>query len=166
MIKKLAVTLGAGSMLLVMVAPALAGFDWNYAYVKNSSKSYANTGANSQGNYGETYGWDNSVDVNADGNRSMTTGTAHSYSGAMTLANTHVADYDCDSCSPDFDIARVYNSAYADSNTGANSQDNVGYAHGSYHDVDVDGDGTRTMNTGKAESESHAWTVVNTHWGM
>lgn len=170
MVKKLAALAGAGALLLATAGPAFGIFWWggsrDVAIVENGAGAYSNTGGNTQDNFAAvTFG--GGVDVDgADGNRSMTTGDATAYAGALTVANTHVG---CGPCASGGlwhkDFAMVKNGAVADANSGVNAQDDfavVTFGGG----VDVDGgEGNRYMGTGGADSTARAWTIVNTHWG-
>ena len=163
--KKIAALIGAGAMLLSVATPAF-GWWWggsdNTAYVNNSAVAVANTGGNSQSNVADVV-FGGGVNVNgANGNRTIYTGDADAYAGALVVANTHVG---CTLCGVphDDDIAGVNNGASAGAYTGDNGQDDlalVTYGGG----VNVNGGaGTRYINSGSSESTARAWTVVNTH---
>lgn len=166
MVKKIASIVGAGALLLAMAGPAFGWWmgSWDVAVVKNRANATAVSGMNSQSNIAiVTYG--GGVTVNgAGGARTMYTGNANADAGALVVANTHVG---CGWCASGGwmhkDIALVDNKADAGASSGNNWQDDmaqVTYGGG----VKVNGgSGTRYMNTGRADAESHAWTIVNTH---
>jgi hypothetical protein len=150
MMKKIAVLVGAGALLLAVAAPALAYPVFfgskDVAIVTNNVSATASTGGNSQ----ENSGWV------VSGNNNLKTGGANAYAGAVTVANTHIG------CGPycggggHTDFANVGNYVAANANTGLNDQGNSG--------LFVEGNNITT--TGAAYSTAHAWTIVNTHWGM
>jgi len=172
MIKKIAALAGAGAILLLVVAPVMAidGFDgpfwsWDEAYVNNSAAAIANTGGNSQGNYASALGCYNTAKGGSgSGDRWMRTGSAFAFSRAVVVANPHLG---CDGCSDEpyhWDFARVNNSAYAEANTGANSQNNSASAKGFLNRAGAgSGSGDRGMRTGPASAHAAAWTIVNPH---
>jgi len=158
--KKIVSLVGAGALLLATAGPAFAWGNWNIAIVGNSARAYSNTGGNSQSNVADVaYG--GGVNVwGASGSRSMTTGHASSYAGALTVANTHV----CDGGNSNVDGALIDNHAVTDANSGVNMQDDYAMVrHGGGVTVGS-GAGNRSMTTGGTNSTSHAWTIVNTHF--
>lgn len=170
MMKKLISLAGAGAILLSAAVPAFAHlrhFGWgsrDVAVVDNTAFSVANTGGNSQNNSASVNTTCHSgARAGSTGNRNMDTGNADAYAGAVVVANTHVG---CDTCGRGShrDFANVSNWADAESNTGYNHQNDSASAYMTHRsNASAGSTGNRNMNTGKADSESHAWTVVNTH---
>ncbi len=165
MMKKIAALIGAGALLLSVATPTFAwwwGGSDNTANVNNGAEAVANTGGNSQSNVAQvTYG--GGVTVNgASGDRTIYTGDANAYAGALVVANTHVGGGSCVT-EHDDDVAVVGNGAGALADTGLNAQDDVAVVtHGGGVNVSG-GAGTRYLNSGAADSTARAWTIVNTH---
>lgn len=173
MMKKLFALVGAGAMLLSAVGPAFAkppmppkGGGGDVAIIDNHAEAQSSTGNNSQSNVADvTKG--GGVDVyGADGDRTMYTGDAKAYAGGVVVANTHVG---CGKCGGgkhhEEDLAIVANDAIAGARSGDNGQDDLALVTNG-GGVTVDGGkGDRYLKSGDAKAESHAWTVVNTHWG-
>lgn len=170
MFKKLAVAAGAGALLLGMAGSAFAwwpmfGSD-NVAIVDNSAVAIADSGGNSQSDTAKaTLTMGSSATAGSTGNRTIDTGNASAYAGALVVANTHIG---CGLCTPahDDDVAMVGNEALAGAYTGGNAQDD--YARvllGVGSNADAGSTGNRTIRTGDTGSTARAWTIVNTHWG-
>lgn len=180
--KKLISLIGAGTLLLSVAGPAFAS--WNYAYVNNNSSAVATTGGNSQSNIASVDRASNSGAVagSVGGDRTIYTGNADAYAGALVVANTHVnlccerpdpccnsvtLEGNCGGCGPE-DVAYVNNGAGATAATGSNYQDNVATvsrARNSGANAGSSG-GSSVIWSGDATSKARAWTVVNTHVGF
>lgn len=163
MMKKIAALAGAGALLLGAAVPVFA-HSWDWAYVNNSAVAVADTGGNSQSNIAEAYYYSGATVYGGSGARTMYTGDADAYAGALVVANTHI---DCGLCSSRWhtDSAQVTNGAGAYAYTGDNGQDDVAFADYSSGATTYGSAGARYMDTGSADSEVRAWTIVNTHWG-
>lgn len=169
--KKILALAGAGALVLALASPVLAVpfvyVDTNVAYVNNSATAVADTGMNSQSNVADV-NHGGGVTVRGSGDRTITTGTADAYAGALVVANTHIGcGGNCGGGVPVYvsrDTAYVNNGADAGAFTGTNAQDNVALVRNG-GGVTVSGSGNRTVRTGASDSTARAWTVVNTHWG-
>jgi len=165
--KKIAALVGAGALVLATVVPA---FGWhpmfgsdNVAMVSNSATAVANTGGNSQSNVADVQHGGGVNVYGASGNRTMYTGDADAYAGALVVANTHVGCGKKCVDNHDDDVAMVRNGALASADTGTNGQDDAAVVrHGGGVTVGG-GTGSRYLVTGDASSTSRAWTIVNTH---
>lgn len=62
------------------------------------------------------------------------------------------------------DQAYVYNSSYADANTGGNTQQNIATTKMSWGDVEVE-HAYNSIYTGRADADSNAVVIANTHIG-
>lgn len=172
MLKKLAALTAAGALVLAVAAPVLAiwpgpmfGSD-NVAVVTNSAVSIADTGGNSQDDTAKaTLTMGSNASSGSSGDRSIDTGSANSYAGALVVANTHIG---CGLCSPahDDDVALVGNEALSGAYTGDSHQDDYARVLLSVGSgASTGSSGNREIDTGNSTSKARAWTVVNTHWG-
>jgi hypothetical protein len=165
MMKRIIAAAGAGAMVLAASATVFAygQYPWwgwgsrDVAVVENVAVADSVTGGNSQ----DVTAWSCGYIDDANGTRSIRTGNANAYAGAVTIANTHVG---CDQCGWGWgshnDYANVGNYAQSYGLSGGNTQDVTAWRGGRVNDAD----GSRAVSTGNANTESHAWTVVNTHW--
>lgn len=186
MFKKLIALGGAAALLLGTAVPTFAwypffGSSMDVAKVTNTAISTANTGGNIQGNYIAAYGSDEVEDIDVGGNNQMITGSATSYAGALTVANTHLdCCNQCDECDedecdedecedlqcpcPHKDFAMVENGAMSEASTGMNGQGNgVEAEYTEYDAEDIGVTGNNNLITGGVNSTARAWTIVNTH---
>ena len=186
MIKKIAAIVGAGALLLSVAGPALARVnqggcvcrwpnlfcacrDENTAVVTNGASAMALTGGNSQGDYAEVNGCGGEAEVENEGSRSITTGDASAYAGALTVANVTVGCSTCGLDRPVTNRARVANGADAYADTGDNHQSDGAVMNGWFGgEAEVENEGSRSIRTGSADATSRAWTVVNSQlsWGL
>lgn len=184
MIKKIAAIAGAGAILFGITGPVLAVDgqnschcflpwlcrcrDRNVAVVDNSATAVADTGGNSQDNLASVErACDSDATAGSEGNRSITTGNANAYAGAMVMANVNRGCALCGPRRPETNRAEVLNWADAYAGTGDNHQDDVALVERTTHSDAEAGDeegGNRAIRTGNAKATSRAWTVVNSQW--
>lgn len=175
MLKKLAAVASTGAVLLAAATPAFATWSWgwhssgstvtNSANVVSSANASANSGYNDQSNGTEasSWGWHaGNVAVN-EGN-SATTGPAVSAAGNNVQVNGYTG---CNVCNLNgwswtTNSANVVSSAAASSNSGYNSQSN--WTHASSWGGNVGVVEGNSLVTGRADSASQNWVIVNSTW--